>query len=114
MSAMATPRAGEDPRVRGDQDPGYAHLPGQLTAVHWARAAEGHEGELPGVVATFKRYGPDGPLHAGVHHPNNAQGGLGHGCADLLRQPLNKRLGPPVVKGQSAAQEMLGPESAQN
>ena len=95
------------------QHPGNAQFLSEFAAVHWAGAAEGRQSKAAGVIAAFQGYGADGPLHIGVDHPDNAQGGIPSRSSDLFRQPGQQPRGPFLVQGQAAAEELGRAQAAQ-
>ena len=58
----------------GDQDFGDAQGLGDGAGMEWASAAEGYEGEIAGVVASFDGDDADGFGHVGFYDAENAGG----------------------------------------
>ena len=104
---------GENPRMVGDDDLPDAQLPGQLAGVHAPAAAEGHQGELPGIVAPVHGDELDGVDHVVVGQAHDAPGHLPLADAQLTRQAVQGPIHGGHVRGEGAAAEVVGVDAPQ-
>ena len=83
---MARPRALRTPPARGTSTVCDAELLGEGAGVHPAGAAEGEEGEVPGVEAALDADHAQRPHHLRVRHPHDPERRLLRVQAELLAQ----------------------------
>ena len=102
-------------RAHGDQDGGDVELRREAVGVHGAGAAEGHEDEVPRVVAPLHRDPPERADHGVVGDLHDPQRHLDHVQAERVGAPLLD--GPPgrgLVEAHLAAKEVVRVEAVQD
>ncbi len=65
---------GQHPGAGGDDDRVHLQRVGQGARVQRTGPAEGDQREPPGIDTALHRHDPQGLLHGGIHHPDDAIG----------------------------------------